>query len=1487
MKKAGEGYDILLDNLSVPMDVDKAGEEDEWQNRVRLMPGEYPSRKERGYDPDNVRVKLHIEGSSWVASYQESDFMRLKEFAAFFNEGENEKTLYFEGIDEEGRMKFEWGYGYKLLVRQEDVTDMDGNMICMELFYGDWITMFTLEEADGEFGWKMRVRTENIHHNLEYRIMGESKKDVVQLLIVQKVVENQQIKVIIKQVSVLAKGTEQAGWSFEDNYNAVLDEESIVKILQEETEEDTFYILARPNLDKYENKKKPMEYTYIPLYRKSEQDHILEGKVVCLVAGEIIDSNSVVGDNFKNDCKINFYLYNELPEKGDGDDRKNRKGKGSRRRRIHMRVTVARRQFSLDESRLRILKNENPYYGFNMLVRLGKRSESDEVNWSGNVTTTPPRSNKSLIEWVTEEQPRFVTLGKKSPDSQMPVEISPGILCTIPCSDTDCFVPGTLASLKVEQDRLVAEMVLPGDTSYIPADGRPAELLVMDGSLKHFGENIATGDGNTDRAQPQKNDFTVAGFPQIRLKDFALLKQVVREEPPRLAWIKKDLRSNLYIDKKINVSATYLKIDEKTQNPVLVEQLPEETRSIVTQWNYVSFRDGTIGEITAHVRRGKWHYHDKRTGIWDEAAKQMRQTDWPIGDNRGGFSFDEIPLFPTKNNRLRYEAGDMMRWCYSAREIYQNGLPEQGGWYPVAAADEERLWLELLPGKILDIPRKYIFIQKRGRNTTTTSLESMGTAFFNTGDEVRLSETRRSSMQSAKLLLEDVRYGIRYSFFGGGAYLPVAEVKEGGVVLGGGLFSITIPVADAAEWSEEKMGWLNSKNALECCSKTPQFPRHFTVLLSINSRHRLEIKGIPGIKVLPAYDYLWKDAVWLKSYLWNWDNAANNLFADGIPMVVDNVAERNGETEYRVYYPQPRLQEVQDGTEICCNMIGNIIDENARRQIVLRAGGYLICMKGTELLPGLPEIDQEYVCRVLAERKITFWMHKAPEGWLPGLDIKGEDIRQVELLACIPQADGIICRDKVLYRLWWLPRDQAARAGNVSVEDVFAALRWDEERQLYSCRVMEDGTVSLIHTAESRTKYALLDMGSKNKTHRVIPYIQVKQQPVNAHAYLGELFPCGDIIYLVSERELDIQRGESIPVDIVRKTEQEIEAIPEGMQRNPLHLSPWIIAALRESRHDNKISCEAFADRIPERYKTYDAAAAKAIHDADAGICAPPEENAETKLVYLYQLWDNLRRQKKDSFKVFGEVRKALATWIRGTGLSLATGFDEKYSWVPVRELDLLPSIAAILLLCQIRKTDEKECRQLAVHLTRVLGMAYNNSMHQIYVLNRWLFQKGKKEMWTRLSRLSFGGETMNGTEEPFYDGTLTSSQYKRILQTCESLKSRRNCPEDLRTVSECLLFAIGAQEDYSSLYKNLSEDDMFNCRDFARFSRCFLPGAGHLTAGRELDQSTQKYLSRIFRKLVKKESIPVTLITDNIFPLRDEEKKWAVDLCRNILHLR
>ena len=62
-----------------------------------------------------------------------------------------------------------------------------------------------------------------------------------------------------------------------------------------------------------------------------------------------------------------------------------------------------------------------------------------------------------------------MTLGKSLPDLSMQIEISPGILSSIKDQkNTGNLQTGALASLKILDGEMKAEMILPGDVCYIP-----------------------------------------------------------------------------------------------------------------------------------------------------------------------------------------------------------------------------------------------------------------------------------------------------------------------------------------------------------------------------------------------------------------------------------------------------------------------------------------------------------------------------------------------------------------------------------------------------------------------------------------------------------------------------------------------------------------------------------------------------------------------------------------------------------------------------------------------------------------------------------------------------------------------------------------------------------------------------------------------------------------------------------------------------------
>ncbi len=223
-------------------------------------------------------------------------------------------------------------------------------------------------------------------------------------------------------------------------------------------------------------------------------------------------------------------------------------------------------------------------------------------------------------------------------------------------------------------------MILPGDVCYIPDKGRAVELLIMDGALRNYGKSIMEKEDKEviqkeKQAQP---DFTIAGFPQIRIRNPLFLGREIVKDPPRLGYLLKDEQGKLTLMPDARVFAAYLRIDERLRTPVL-EKISPDSMTVETAWNQITFLDGTVSEIIHHVKRGRWHYHDRYTGVWDSETNELIPMKWPMGDQ-----YFDIPLFLSKGDKLRYPFYELQRFGYSAREIFENGLPQDKGWYPVA-----------------------------------------------------------------------------------------------------------------------------------------------------------------------------------------------------------------------------------------------------------------------------------------------------------------------------------------------------------------------------------------------------------------------------------------------------------------------------------------------------------------------------------------------------------------------------------------------------------------------------------------------------------------------------------------------------------------------------------------------------------------------------------------------------------------------------------
>ena len=257
----------------------------------------------------------------------------------------------------------------------------------------------------------------------------------------------------------------------------------------------------------------------------------------------------------------------------------------------------------------------------------------------------------------------------------------------------------------------------------------------------------------------------------------------------------------------------------------------------------------------------------------------------------------------------------------------------------------------------------------------------------------------------------------------------------------------------------------------------------------------------------------------------------------------------------------------------------------------------------------------------------------------------------------------------------------------------------------------------------------------------------------------------------------------------------------------------------------------------------------------------------------------HLRDRQTD--KVLRHARGYLAVWLQEVGQPLAVGAVQDS--VPA-ELDLLPTIAAILLMSEMSEHYE-ELSGLTVHLTRMLGNLAGGNVHQEILLERWLMSKqhnSQSSLWSRLNRLKLSGQTLSGKDSREFDGSLTQEQAFILTSTCNSILGRSNDPL-LTLVARTLLFAAGTESDYEPLYRSAYIKQTC-CYRLYQLGKALTPGNAQNLALRSLAPSHINILKYIFGRLRQKDALPITLNAKNMYPISEDNKKWALNKCKKTM---
>lgn len=1502
--KAGE-YSFRLESLKVPQIIGRETLRDRWTDRVSFEEHDQPWVLGRYYPHNRMRALLMKKDDVWVAScHAATPFNVNDELAREFNvvSGDTvQQKLYYAGMNEKDYLRFEWGHGFTLLVSEEDILDSDGNKIGYNLFYGDMIKYFTLQNDGGEHGWHIVVDYRAIVRQIEGRIWDDGiGSPIIQLLSIRRDLEHRDV--FVERVSVSEKTVREEvslfhGWGFYEVPSAELEKESIDTLLEEEGyEKDTKIIFAqlKPGIDP--RRATRLTFIYIPLNGKRGDTWLLEGKTVCMVAGNIVPTGSGPGQNKKlgNDYRISFYLPRELPHEKDEPQ---------------MCVTVLRREFSVDESKLRTLYSDHAdrYYGCKMLVRLkslnGVRYGTNE--WMGNIIGTPKRTIDSLVEWVKAQEYCLVALGW---ENKLPIaEVAPGIISHVPQNALPVsFSQGTLAKLRMEEEELKVKMVLPGDMKYFSESGRPAELLIMDGAAKSYAklcqakeepESLSPSDFKKLNDELNKPQFTVAGLPQLLVKDRRFMEKKISEPIPRLAYLVKDSKGEREQDIEIHTKedvafhAARLSLNQNKE-PQLHYFYPDE-KTVETRWECISFMDGTVTELVRFVSRGRWHYHDRNAALYNFTTHQLNVIPLPDGKK-----YNEIVLFPDKIGRLRYREIDFCNYGFSAKEIIENGLPRQNEKYPVAGVTENSIWIEVFPGKLLEVPTEYLFAGEK-----KLPLTEMWVKMLSAGDMLCLRQDEGFAGNQKKLILQYVIFGSRAGFGKRNTIFPIAECLEDGLKLGTDLWPVVLPVR-GAEWAGQKFACIVRNNEISPLSNVQRLQNGDVLLVNCAKRFMV-VEGWESLTIKTANREYWKNAEWLLDDLLDKDRKRWMRESElSLPMQVNNSRTINEGLCAWVFYQQPNMESLPEGTILCCICVGlrkNKNDTGWMSEMVVRVGRALLKIPVNQILPGLEEKKAAFVAKHLRLERRSFWLHKEMDGWHSGLrkipQQEQKEQSEICMLSYVEKAKGILCLSVDDMALKWLPEENASRTG----KKVDGNLLWQvlSKRKKRLARYLEQGELSLIETWQNEQKYEVLK--ADGSQYRVTPMEEVNKDEKDVRCYLAELYPNGDLICLYSESECKCVGKEPIPIEIGIKQKGYVTAYPYGKRRKELHLTSWVYKALSTASGSDstgrfdELNLSQFRQEIPESFNKYRQLFKQADNDGETGRLDEEllrdHKCTSEQLIYLNALISKRRGRNLNFKEIYEYIRLTLKAWIEEQGKYIISGLDSKEKTRHTEQIDMAPSIAAILLFNSIKGQNEndrleKTAKPLSVHLTRMLGISCGSSIHQEILLKCWLCTSEKTfGLWRRLKQLPFRGETIEEEANKDFDGQLTPAQVTQILNICNSLRMRTFWDKDLELVAESVLLSIGSLNECDKFYQDMCKKRWIT-EQMSVLGRILTPSAGSDIAQDNLSENDVKFLRNLLLLLLQKDSVPLSLVTDTQIPISDSEKRKGIDLCEEFCGL-
>jgi hypothetical protein len=1437
---------VLLSSLKVPTRISTdPGQVPEGTSRVELLPQEAPWVGGRNYPVDDVRVVLVPQGDRWVASIRQVgpySLEALAEMLGFVPSTGARRTfgrrMYFAGLTDDDDFRFEWGFGQTVVVPRRRLSVGERPADDESFFFGDQVTRFRLEcvpvpaPAPAPAAVELRLCVENVKWEIERWVWSDAKEGLLQQLTVRVDPARNSVRLheVVTRAGALVGGHQ--GQYRQDQRlrlrNGSFDPTSVDDIIQaarasgrwREHDEGplTVTVLARLDQPEQPTARRRLRFSYLTAARGAAANRSLAaGDALFMIAGPV-ERKPVDHLRISNDCLIRFSLPSDLlgaPPEG-------------------LAVTVMRRDFSLRESVLRALVDVQPidddrgrdrYVGHPMMVRLLPRRDEAADGWRGSTVDAPHRALAAVQDWAKGPDPAYVTVGARLSAARDPgrgsrgsrvvhwkdgldrlvVEIGPGVMAALPWAPRrPAPKSGTTAVLVADDDAIRLDPVVDGDAAYLGSTGRAVVLLPKDHVLKRSPDRLERDP--VDRSR--EKDFSVAGLPSVQVSDKAAAVALNSSEHPRLAVVRSGAGGSLVVDLTGAVRAATFRVDRAHQ-PLMTWRRGEELG--VPEglgWRQLSFLDASSADVAWRVKHAAWTYHDISTGHWIRT-----ESSWRFQPRRFAPQLTALvePVFFDDRWSLRYRGHELRSFGYPPRELLDRPTARSTT-YAVAADAEEGAWIESSPGRVVHLPGRMVLPFARSGDT----LGAFRWLDLSAGDELVLGP-RTETGRLAPLVLETWRPGPR-GFFGRRTLLPVTgqHHERKALTLGTGIAQLTVPCSaeELIGHPEGSQRWLHEDGRITDPALDRAVGAGDHVLLAVTDEGRFTVPGRPDLLVRLAATG-WDHAEWIRAELDSADRRGRFLALLGgvLPVAVVASSSLGGEqtlVDVARSLPLPADRRPDGAPELILGQALGLLDE---RNALVRAGRSLLRVDPATVVAGAG--DPATVIATLRDARIPLWLHATDVAPAAGLRAVEPDDGEIDVVAVLAVAGGVVCREVTGLALHWLPTE---RAGWVSGLDPTALLhelaRRDDVRSGSArVRVLPGGEVSLVDTTASRLVRDRLTVGARLRVQLIG---ELGLGPRGRYRYLGRIYPDGGLLEVHAETEQQwASDDDPLRCEVQACSAAVVSVVHAGDRRTRLDLPAWIPRALGPVQvlRGTPDRARRFAEAVPERFAAYHAAARAAAAGEkpwqDEALCGG------ARLVGLCYAMSG-----PDAEQLHDTVGSQLAAWLSLRGSRLL-GTDVVSADDPAKEDDdLAVYLAVVLLLHHLQHSGDRArdaswgavLGRASVHAARQLGRLAAGSLHVEALLDRWLLAGDagtKAGQWLRLGELSLAGtvlEDEDDTGEPVaderYAGLLTPRQAEQVRFFTAGVLGRAAivADEDLLTVAAALAHAIGDDDHLADL---------------------------------------------------------------------------------------